>query len=345
MSFKIDWCFSERTTLFIKEKIYSLLNESDQKPDEIFGDISIEHLSFGRQPPTVALTEVESISDDLIVIQASAAYNGDFEITLKTKAQINPLYATNVESEDEDEEEEGNEEMSESLLRSEAMSTENRPFVVPVSLSLSHLEFNGNFRLSIDIQNRVVDFEWIPPADSIDDAAEPSFCIKVSSTFDDASVVKNYLQSLIEDKIKSFLTEDLPLLVHDLSESYFESSESTNPQNSLSVFNSISKERENFLAASYSTPEGIFLVDRRLLSPFTQPDEFHKRIQQRMAEESAAKNAKNKLICKGPVLVSFPFKSSMCHVLSSFNTSMLMQKYQNVLFPMSSVSAKSKKTV
>ena len=240
----------------------------------------------------------------------------------------------------------------------EARNSDSRPFIVPVALALSKVELYANIQLTVNLQEGSISMEYCNAPSSkernepnknqkntsialLSSDVEPIFSLSVKSTFDDVAVVRNYLQSLIEGKIKTFLVDELPLLVYQLSHSLIESilpenEKNTSPDNSLisaSSFAGWSFDRDAFLGASYSTPEGLFLVERRLLSPLEHCIEVHRRVQESLGKkDEGSENKKNtRIASNGPVLMSFPFRSSMCHIMSSFNVSMLMHKYQDLM--------------
>lgn len=302
------------------------------------------------------IVRVEEMSNASLILLLKVQYDGDFSMTLKTKAQINPLYASQDPQDDPEET---------SLRHCSSQAGENRPFIVPVQLSVSQVEFDANVLVKMNLQKGFIEMGYCDFKNgvAVEQKAEPFFQLAVNSTFDDVPVIKKYLHSLVEEKIKQFLHIDLPELVHSLSvekmrpidvdgwlQHLFSNEEpdlgearSSDNVHSVDCNNAQSLpegsllasagqrgwsfDRDAFLSACYASPEGLFVVERRLLAPLTAPVEIQQRVAQ-IQSEGAASIQTNR-----PVVISFPFKSSMCHILSSFNSSLLFHKYSNSLFP------------
>ncbi len=150
------------------------------------------------------------MTDAEVVLLVKIQYDGNFSMTLKTKAQINPLYASQDEQSESDET---------SLRHCPSGAGENRPFIVPVQLSVSQIEFDAVVRVKINLQDGFVELSYcdLNNDSQVGESVEPYFQLKVSSTFDDVPVIKKYLHSLIEGKIRQFLQVDLIELVRCLS--------------------------------------------------------------------------------------------------------------------------------
>ena len=260
-----------------------------------------------------------------MVLQLKLQYDGDLRMTVKTKAQINPLYASQNQSE----------ELDETSLRHSNSSADNRPFVVPVFLSISQIQFDAYILVTVDLKGGFVQLSYCNTAvEQCQEGEEPFFHIQVNSTFDDVPVIRKYLQSLIEGKIKQFLCVDMLELVYNSThdqmtpfditeylehclgnESLFKESKRNcyeiphdsslevklNTSDRSDCKEDWSFNRDDFLSACYASPEGLFVVERRLLAPFTAPIE----IQQRFAQFQT--DPHSTIQTNEPVVISFPF--------------------------------------
>jgi distribution and morphology protein 34 len=108
----------------------------------------------------------------------------------------------------------------------------DQPLVVPMILRISDLKLRGIVVLVVSKTKGVTLVFKNDPLESI----------RVSSTFDSVSILRDFLQRQIEAQLRNMLQEDLPVMIHNLSLRFIKSAEDkkrkeeqTQRQNRLSV--------------------------------------------------------------------------------------------------------------
>lgn len=97
--------------------------------------------------------------------------------------------------------------MAHSLLPFPSMQAAQKPLVVPMQLRLSQLRLRGIMTLVTDRSKGV----------TLSFKNDPLESVSVSSTFDDLVSVKKMLQNEIENQLQQLFSEQLPVLIHELS--------------------------------------------------------------------------------------------------------------------------------
>lgn len=195
MSFIIKWPeFSNDFIEKAKEQLTIALNKG-QKPANIVDRIVVTSLNMGTVPPDLELLEIGEFSDTKFRGILKLQYNGNGFLVLQTKVQANPLTST-----------------QHALLINphQGYLAAHQPLVVPMQLKISQLNIRGIFVLVVDkFRGITVSFK-----------NDPLESVQVSSTFDNVSNIRRFLQGLIEKELRQLLQETLPLLIHTMSLRY-----------------------------------------------------------------------------------------------------------------------------
>lgn len=91
----------------------------------------------------------------------------------------------------------------------------NQPLVVPMILRISDLKLRGIVVLVVSKTKGVTLVFKNDPLESI----------RISSTFDSVSILRDFLQRQIETQLRNMLQEDLPVMIHNLSLRFIQSEE------------------------------------------------------------------------------------------------------------------------
>ena len=238
MSLDIRWKppSSKETLDRLRSDLETLINSSYyEKPTDIYGDISIADLSFGTHAPDVAICDIPLLNEEELQLDVSIRYEGDASVELETRAQINPLF---VPGEPESE----------------------RPFVVPVRIKMDALAVDWLCRIHISKHTGI----------AMVHLKEPTLELQVHSTFDDVGAIRKFLQSVIERRLQDFVSKELPALLKTLGTAAFfadNSSDAHIPSDSSLLPSSRGNwflDNDALLAASYASPDGLFLVEQRI---------------------------------------------------------------------------------
>src|SRR6478735_9949957 len=82
----------------------------------------------------------------------------------------------------------------------------DQPLIVPMILRISQLKLRGIVVLVISKSKGVTLVFKNDPLESI----------KISSTFDHITILRNYLQREIEKQLRNMLQDELPVMIHNL---------------------------------------------------------------------------------------------------------------------------------
>ncbi|KAJ2899601.1 mitochondrial distribution and morphology protein 34 [Zalerion maritima] len=194
MAFNFNWSpltadadFYQRATGLLT----AALNKSP-KPPIIVDDIIVTELNLGSQAPDLDILEIGDIADDRFRGIFKMSYKGDAFLTLRTKVQANPLNT---------------------YLSSKPSFTSPSPLAaqsgltIPLSITLSDFKLSGFVILVFSKQKGLTIVFRNDPLESL----------KVSSTFDSISFVREYLQKTIEAQLRNLFMEELPAIIHRLS--------------------------------------------------------------------------------------------------------------------------------
>ncbi|KAJ9119191.1 hypothetical protein QFC22_003683 [Naganishia vaughanmartiniae] len=218
----MSFCFPSWSTAFspafhedAKAMLEGALNKGS-KPPVIQGKIEVVELSMGKivgtrvsqlsrlllthitQPPTLTLLEIGDLSLDRFRGIFKLGYQGDAWLEVRCRVQANPLchnphlHANPALP------------MSTPLLASQ-------PLLVPMTLKLSLLNLRAILILVISKSKGITLVFKNDPLQNVD----------VSSTFDSIEVIRGYLQQEIEGQLREMFREDLPGIIHRLSQKWF----------------------------------------------------------------------------------------------------------------------------
>lgn len=191
MAFNFNWSPLLADTSRAREMLTSALNKSP-KPPIIVDDIVVTELNLGTTPPELEILEIGDLAEDRFRGIFRMQYSGDAFLTLKTRVQANPL---------------------QTFLSDKPSFASPQPLAaasgltIPIAITLSEIKLSGFVILVFSKQKGITVVFRNDPLESL----------KVSSTFDSISFVRNYLQRQIEGQLRVLFMEDLPAIIHRLS--------------------------------------------------------------------------------------------------------------------------------
>ncbi|KAK0560639.1 ERMES complex subunit [Tilletia horrida] len=207
MSFRFEWPeFGPEFHAHAAGMLNSALNKGP-RPKVIADDIRVKELNMGTIPPELDILEIGDLTTDRFRGIFRLTYTGDAHLILSTKVQANPLSRPPAKPEL-------------SIFRSNTTSTAASaargilfaasPLIVPMHLRLSHVRLRAIVVLVVSKSKGVTLVFKNDPLESVD----------VSSTFDGVAVIQKYLQQEIEGQLREMFREDLPGIIHRLSQSW-----------------------------------------------------------------------------------------------------------------------------
>lgn len=150
---------------------------------------------MGTQPPTLTLLEIGDLSVDRFRGILRLGYQGDAWLEVRCRVQANPLsHNPNL--------------ASSSLLPLSTPLLASQPLLVPMTLRLSKLHLRAILILVVSASKGITLVFKNDPLQNVD----------VSSTFDSVEVIRGYLQQEIEGQLREMFREDLPGIIHRLSQ-------------------------------------------------------------------------------------------------------------------------------
>ncbi|CUA70281.1 Mitochondrial distribution and morphology protein 34 [Ustilago maydis 521] [Rhizoctonia solani] len=195
MSFQFEWPrFSESFHRDACQMLDAALNKGN-KPAIIADRIEVVELEMGKQPPELEIRDIGDLTMDQFRGIFRLSYAGDAHIVLRTKVQANPL--NNKKSD-----------FDGVLGTSRGILAAHQPLVVPMHLRLSHFRLNAYVVLVVSKQKGITLVFKTDPLQNVD----------VSSTFDSIAVIQKYIQREIEGQLREMFREDLPVIIHRLSQ-------------------------------------------------------------------------------------------------------------------------------
>ncbi|OAC98417.1 hypothetical protein MUCCIDRAFT_149818, partial [Mucor lusitanicus CBS 277.49] len=195
MAFRFNWPeFDDEFYVEAKSQLETAMNKGN-KPSVIVDHITVKELHMGTQPPELEILEIGELGNDKFRGIFKLTYAGDAYIEVQTKVQANPMHAKASE-----------------LPRHSRPSilAADQPLVVPMILRISDLKLRGIVVLVVSKTKGVTLVFKNDPLESI----------RVSSTFDSVSILRDFLQRQIEAQLRNLLQEDLPVMIHNLSLRY-----------------------------------------------------------------------------------------------------------------------------
>ncbi|KAK0543896.1 ERMES complex subunit [Tilletia horrida] len=207
MSFRFQWPeFGPDFHAHAASMLNSALNRGP-RPKVIADDIRVKELNMGTIPPELDILEIGDLTTDRFRGIFRLTYEGDAHLILSTKVQANPLSRPPAKPEL-------------SIFRSNTTSSAASaargilfaasPLIVPMHLRLSQVRLRAIVVLVVSKTKGVTLVFKNDPLESVD----------VSSTFDGVAVIQKYLQQEIEGQLREMFREDLPGIIHRLSQSW-----------------------------------------------------------------------------------------------------------------------------
>ncbi|KAF8914271.1 hypothetical protein CPB84DRAFT_1758864 [Gymnopilus junonius] len=196
MSFTFHWPrFSDQFHYDAIQMLNTALNKGS-KPPIIADKIEVVELEMGTQPPELEIRDVGDLTVDQFRGIFRLTYAGDAHLVLKTKVQANPL----------------NHKQPDIHLMggSRGMLAAKHPLVVPMLLRLSHFRLSSYVVLVVSKQKGITLVFKTDPLQNVD----------INSTFDSIAVIQNFIQREIEGQLRQMFREDLPGIIHRLSQQW-----------------------------------------------------------------------------------------------------------------------------
>ncbi|KAI0775890.1 hypothetical protein BD413DRAFT_491086 [Trametes elegans] len=196
MSFTFKWPrFSDQFHADAIQMLESALNKGN-KPPVIADRIEVVELEMGTQPPELEIRDIGELTMDQFRGIFRLTYAGDAHIVLRTKVQANPL----------------NHKQPDIHLMggSRGMLAAKQPLVVPMLLRLSHFKLNSYVVLVVSRQKGITLVFKTDPLQNVD----------INSTFDSIAVIQKFIQREIEGQLRQMFREDLPGIIHRLSQQW-----------------------------------------------------------------------------------------------------------------------------
>ncbi|TRM67903.1 hypothetical protein BD626DRAFT_480140 [Schizophyllum amplum] len=196
MSFTFKWPrFSDQFHYDAIQLLNNALNKGD-KPPVIADKIEVVELEMGTQPPELEIKDIGELTPDQFRGIFRLTYAGDAHIVLKTKVQANPLNHKQPDIH--------------MLSGSRGMLAAKHPLVVPMHLRLSHFKLNSYVVLVVSKQKGITLVFKTDPLQNVD----------INSTFDSIAVIQKFIQKEIEGQLRQMFREDLPGIIHRLSQQW-----------------------------------------------------------------------------------------------------------------------------
>jgi distribution and morphology protein 34 len=190
---RLQECGREQAQLRVR-----LHSVQGNKPPVIQGRIEVVELSMGTQPPTLTLLEIGDLSLDRFRGILRLGYQGDAWLEVRCRVQANPLsHNPNL--------------LPSSTLPLSTPLLASQPLLVPMTLRLSKLHLRAILILVVSASKGITLVFKNDPLQNVD----------VSSTFDSVEVIRGYLQQEIEGQLREMFREDLPGIIHRLSQRWF----------------------------------------------------------------------------------------------------------------------------
>ncbi|OKL59029.1 Mitochondrial distribution and morphology protein 34 [Talaromyces atroroseus] len=174
-----------------QDLLTAALNKSP-KPPIIVDDIKVTELNLGSIPPDLEILEIGDLAEDRFRGIFKMSYTGDAFLTLKTRVQANPLNTFLV---------------TRPSFASPKPLAAAAGLTIPLQITLSEFRLSGFVVLVFSKQKGITVVFRNDPLESL----------KVSSTFDSISFVRDYLQKAIEGQLRALFMDELPAIIHRLS--------------------------------------------------------------------------------------------------------------------------------
>jgi mitochondrial distribution and morphology protein 34 len=199
MAFNFNWSPLATDASFYqraKELLTNALNRAGPRPVIIVDDFLVSEFNLGEIPPELEIVEIGDLAEDKFRGTFKMRYQGDAVLSLKTKVQANPL--------------------NNHLATRNAFATPQplaaaTGLTIPLQITLSEIRLSGFVILVFSKQKGLTIVFKDDPLESL----------RVSSTFDSIPFVANHIQKEIEKQLRNLLMEELPAIIHRLSQSFW----------------------------------------------------------------------------------------------------------------------------
>ncbi|KAI0027680.1 hypothetical protein K488DRAFT_74349 [Vararia minispora EC-137] len=199
MSFSFQWPrFSDQFHADAIEMLNSALNKGT-KPPVIADKIEVVELEMGTQPPELEIRDIGELTTDQFRGIFRLTYAGDAHLVLRTKVQANPLNHKQPDIH--------------LMTGSRGMLAAKQALVVPMLLRLSHFRLSSYVVLVVSKQKGITLVFKTDPLQNVD----------INSTFDSIAVIQKFIQREIEGQLRQMFREDLPGIIHRLSQQWVKS--------------------------------------------------------------------------------------------------------------------------
>ncbi|KAF9782197.1 hypothetical protein BJ322DRAFT_1111080 [Thelephora terrestris] len=196
MSFTFQWPrFSDQFHENAIQMLESALNKGN-KPPVIADRIEVVELEMGSQPPELEIRDIGELTTDQFRGIFRLTYSGDAHLVLRTKVQANPLNHKQPDIH--------------LMTGSRGMLAAKQPLVVPMLLRLSNFQLNSYVVLVVSKQKGITIVFKTDPLQHVD----------INSTFDSIAVIQKFIQREIEGQLRQMFREDLPGIIHRLSQQW-----------------------------------------------------------------------------------------------------------------------------
>ncbi|KAJ7639268.1 hypothetical protein FB45DRAFT_1134554 [Roridomyces roridus] len=196
MSFTFNWPrFSDQFHYDAIQMLNTALNKGN-KPPIIADKIEVVELEMGTQPPELEIRDIGDLTVDQFRGIFRLTYAGDAHLVLKTKVQANPLNHKQPDIH--------------LMTGSRGMLAAKQALVVPMLLRLSHFKLSSYVVLVVSKQKGITLVFKTDPLQSVD----------INSTFDSIEVIQKFIQREIEGQLRQMFREDLPGIIHRLSQQW-----------------------------------------------------------------------------------------------------------------------------
>ncbi|KAJ6616214.1 hypothetical protein B0H10DRAFT_1799860 [Mycena sp. CBHHK59/15] len=196
MSFTFHWPrFSDQFHYDAIQMLNTALNKGN-KPPIIADKIEVVELEMGTQPPELEIRDIGDLTMDQFRGIFRLTYAGDAHLVLKTKVQANPLNHKQPDIH--------------LMAGSRGMLAAKKALVVPMLLRLSHFKLSSYVVLVVSKQKGITLVFKTDPLQSVD----------INSTFDSIAVIQMFIQREIEGQLRQMFREDLPGIIHRLSQQW-----------------------------------------------------------------------------------------------------------------------------
>lgn len=196
MSFKFNWsaCKEESFSTRLRGLLTDAL-KSSAKPSIIIDDIIVKDLVLGNEAPRLEILDIGDVADDKFRGIFKINYTGNASITLATTIEANPmrLYEQGAAS-----------------FACPTIVAASNSLPMPLNLSLSDIKLSG---IVILVFSKAKGLTLVFRNDPLES-------IKVSSSFDTLPMISDFLQVQIENVIRALFRDQLPGILHRLSQRF-----------------------------------------------------------------------------------------------------------------------------